>query len=169
MSLSRIKRRLKSGNHGSDSSEQSAASGVQGTFSTAPRQSSQAFVPPVVVPVKPITKIKDVLKDPELENTSVQPAEMVQSAETSAEVGVVPEQSDNPEVPEISTDTDALGTSEETEAPQTSSPSGEKFEQAWNTMFELLFREIATIYYPLKGSLHPTICSIVEVKALVAQ
>ena len=121
-------------------------------------------MPPVVVPVKPITKIKDVLKDPELENTSVQPAEMVQSAETSAEVGVVPEQSDNPEVPEISTDTDALGTSEETEAPQTSSPSGEKFEQAWNTMFELLFREIATIYYPLKGVIPSIKNNIIQVK-----
>ena len=164
MSLSRIKRRLKSGNHGSDSSEQSAASGVQGTFSTAPRQSSKAFVPPVVVPVKPITKIKDVLKDPELETISVQTEDNEQSVETPEEQIVVPQQSDDSEASEISTDSDTLNTPLETDAPQTISPSGEKFEQAWNTMFELLFREIATIYYPLKGVIPSIKNNIIQVK-----
>ncbi len=189
MSLSRIKRRLKSGNHGSDSSEQSAAPGVPGTFSTAPRQSRQVFVPPVTVPVKKTPKISDVLQDPVPVTSSPQSMVMEQpsestetpasqisqsSAEPQDRMGEVSSESSDVEVEqetmgvseasENSPGTEAMGISEENEVPQTISSSDEKFVSAWNTMFELLFREIATIYYPLKGVVPSIENNVIQVK-----
>lgn len=46
---------------------------------------------------------------------------------------------------------ETVGSPSDTEASASLSSTDEKFVNAWNTMFELLFREIATIYYPLKG------------------
>ena len=40
----------------------------------------------------------------------------------------------------------------------------EKFKDAWSTMFELLFREIATIYYPLKGMVPTIQQNVIQVK-----
>ena len=40
----------------------------------------------------------------------------------------------------------------------------EKFKDAWGTMFELLFREIATIYYPLKGMVPTIQQNVIQVK-----
>lgn len=72
---------------------------------------------------------------------------------------------------EKSTGTEAMDTPVETEEPaggdganQALSSSDEKFASAWNTMFELLFREIATIYYPLKGVVPSIKNNIIHVK-----
>lgn len=40
----------------------------------------------------------------------------------------------------------------------------EKFKESWGTMFELLFREIATIYYPLKGMVPEIKHNVIYVK-----
>lgn len=40
----------------------------------------------------------------------------------------------------------------------------EKFKASWGTMFELLFREIATIYYPLKGMVPEIKHNVIHVK-----
>lgn len=186
MSSLKTRRRLKSGNHGSDSSEQSVASGVQGTFSTAPQQSTKVFVPPVIAPVKTITKIKDVLSDPELVVSSSQPTAMEQtSASTETLVSqdgtastesqeekdeavygnsVAEVESEVAEVSKESIDSEAVDTSTETETTQNNSSADEKFVSAWNNMFELLFREIATIYYPLKDVIPPVKNNIIYLK-----
>ena len=75
--------------------------------------------------------------------------------EVAAETAVVSEQSDEPE---------AVSTTEENAATQSISSSDEKFKEAWGTMFELLFREIATIYYPLKGMVPVIENNIIQVK-----
>jgi hypothetical protein len=88
----------------------------------------------VTVPVKKTTKISDLIKDPE-------PSEATTKEE--AEVTVVPPSTESEPVVEEP-------------AQETVSPSegelvaDDKFAESWKTMFELLFREIATIYYPLK-------------------
>ena len=113
-------------------------SGVQGTYSTAPRQSAQAFVPPVTAPVKRTPRINDLMKDPEPEIEPVVPAQNEsESSENNA-----PEQ---------------LEPANEVEA-------DEKFKEAWHTMFELLFREIATIYYPLKEMVPSIQHNVIQVK-----
>ena len=40
----------------------------------------------------------------------------------------------------------------------------ERFKEAWGIMFELLFREIATIYYPLKGVIPSIHHNVIQVK-----
>lgn len=81
------------------------------------------------------------------------------------------ETSEVSEVQEKSTGTEAVDTPEEAVEPagengttQSLSSSDEKFVGAWNTMFELLFREIATIYYPLKGVVPSIKNNIIHVK-----
>ena len=145
-------------------------------------------MPPVTVPVKKTPKISDVLQDPVPVTASVQAAETEQppvsaespasqlgqasaepngesempassnefaNAEVLAETAIVSEQSDDSEVE---------NTAMATEASQTLSSSDEKFVSAWSTMFELLFREIATIYYPLKGVVPSIENNIIHVK-----
>ena len=86
--------------------------------------------------------------------TPVSSNEMTNAA-LPEETAVISEQSDDSEVE---------NTPLETEASQDISSSDEKFVSAWNTMFELLFREIATIYYPLKGVLPSIKNNIIQVK-----
>ena len=146
-------------------------------------------MPPVTVPVKKTPKISDVLQDPLPVTTSVQPAAAEQPAsnaespisqlsqasaepqerekEASSEASVAdvkPEISEVSEVSGKSTDLEVENTAMGTEAPQAISSSDEKFVSAWNTMFELLFREIATIYYPLKGVVPSIENNIIHVK-----
>lgn len=146
-------------------------------------------MPPVTVPVKKTPKISDVLQDPLPVTTSVQPAAAEQptlnaethaseisqasaepqerTGEASSEFPVAEVEQETLEVSENSeksTDTEAVDTPSETEAPQAISSSDEKFVSAWNTMFELLFREIATIYYPLKGVVPSIENNIIHVK-----
>ena len=171
-------------------------SGVQGAFSTAPRQSRQAFVPPVTVPVKKTPKISDVLQDPVSVPSSSQPTAMEQplmstdspasqqdqygdepqdrKGEASSEIPVAEDKQGTSEVsedPGKSTGTEAMDNSVKTVessgengTAQVLSSSDEKFTSAWNTMFELLFREIATIYYPLKGVVPSIENNIIHVK-----
>lgn len=77
------------------------------------------------------------------------------NTEEPALYNAVSEQSDEPE---------AVSTTEENAATQSISSSDEKFKEAWGTMFELLFREIATIYYPLKGMVPAIENNIIQVK-----
>ena len=146
-------------------------------------------MPPVTVPVKKTPKISDVLQDPLPVTTSVQPAAAEQppasaespisqlsqasaepqerEKEVSSETSVTDVNLEISEVSEVSgkvTDTETVDTQLETEAPQAISSSDEKFVSAWNTMFELLFREIATIYYPLKGVVPSIENNIIHVK-----
>ena len=143
-------------------------------------------MPPVTVPVKKTPKISDVLQDPVPVNTSVQAAETEQppvSAESPTlqlgQVSAEPQEREKeasseisvadvkPEISEVSgkvADTETVDTQSATEASQAISSSDEKFVNAWNTMFELLFREIATIYYPLKGVLPSIKNNIIQVK-----
>ena len=219
-----------------------------------------AFVPPVVSPVKPITKIKDVLKDPEVahkpaslaQEQSSEPTEPavihenpdngVAVAETTADSGIQTENTisdvqsrepvseiaaekntgekaekaetenvvtvsyvDMSEIETIDADSDSdndidemldfdqAQTSDDDDdddgdsgqnvvvqedssispliSASTSTPQetkeqvvDEKFKHAWTTMFELLFREIATIYYPLKEVVPPIENNIIHVK-----
>lgn len=146
-------------------------------------------MPPVTVPVKKTPKISDVLQDPVPVTTSVQASATEQSPEGAesptsqlGQASVEPQErmveasseiSDaeiKPEIIEVSEnsvkspDTETVDTPSETEAPQAISSSDEKFVSAWNTMFELLFREIATIYYPLKGVVPSIENNIIHVK-----
>ena len=146
-------------------------------------------MPPVSVPVKKIPKISDVMQDPVPVITSEQAAETEQPSvsreipasevsqasaepqergdEASSETSVVEVEQETLEVSENSeksTGTETVGSQTGTEAPQTISSSDEKFVSAWNTMFELLFREIATIYYPLKGVIPSIENNIIRVK-----
>ena len=82
----------------------------------------------------------------------------ISDAEVQAENQVVPE------APDTSTRTEAMDTPAETEASPSLSSSDERFVNAWNTMFELLFREIVTIYYPLKGVVPSIEKNIIHVK-----
>lgn len=94
--------------------------------------------------------------------------------EASSEISVAEDKQETmevSEVPEQSTGTEAMDTLVETVEPvsengtaQALSASDEKFASAWNTMFELLFREIATIYYPLKGVVPSIKNNIIHVK-----
>lgn len=146
-------------------------------------------MPPVAAPVKITPKISDVLQDPVLTTPSPQPAVAEQptvstessgsqvsqaSADTQERTGGVSSensaaeaQAENhtvSEAPGRSMGAETTGTLAETEVPQTISSSDEKFVNAWNTMFELLFREIATIYYPLKGVVPSIENNIIRVK-----
>jgi hypothetical protein len=146
-------------------------------------------VPPVTVPVKKTPKISDVLQDPVPVTTSVQasateqppvgaespasqhgqataePQERMEEASSEiSDAEIKPETIEVSENSEKSPDTEAVDTPSETEVPQAISSSDEKFVSAWNTMFELLFREIATIYYPLKGVVPSIENNIIHVK-----
>lgn len=146
-------------------------------------------MPPVTVPVKKTPKISDVLQDPVPVTASVQASATEQSPvgteslasqlghasaepqermeEASSEISDAEVEQETLEVSdnsEKSPDTEVVDTPSETEAPQAISSSDEKFVSAWNTMFELLFREIATIYYPLKGVVPSIENNIIHVK-----
>ena len=143
-------------------------------------------MPPVTVPVKKTPKISDVLQDPVSVAASVQPSVAEQptsNAETHAseisQASAEPQEREKeasletfvadvkPEISEVSgkvTDIEAVDTQLETETLQVISSSDEKFKNAWNTMFELLFREIATIYYPLKGVVPQIHHNVIQVK-----
>ncbi|MBO4655722.1 MAG: hypothetical protein J5644_09275 [Bacteroidales bacterium] len=95
---------------------------------------------------RPIPQVGQAITETQGEKTDV--SSDISDFEATIEV------SESLEIPEVSgesADTDAVDTSSETVAPPTISSSDEKFETAWNTMFELLFREIPTVYYPMKG------------------
>lgn len=126
---------------------------------------------PVVVPSAPqsgVTEQPPVSTESsasQLGQASAEPQEG--TGETSSEASVAEVQAENqvvPEAPEKSTGTEAADTSVETEASPSLSSSDERFVNAWNTMFELLFREIATIYYPLKGVVPSIENNIIHVK-----
>jgi len=144
-------------------------------------------VPPVTVPVKKTPKISDLVKDPEPAPSMSQPTPAEQpleettspisqvgpaSAESLEEkkeavpdnITVVELKSEASEVLEEHADTDPASAPIENEPAQTISSSDEKFKEAWGTMFELLFREIATIYYPLKGMVPAIEHNIIQVK-----
>ena len=101
----------------------------------------------------------------EISQASAEPQE--REKEASSEISVADVKPEISEVSEVSgkvADTEAVDTQLATEAPQAISSSDEKFVNAWNTMFELLFREIATIYYPLKGVVPSIENNIIHVK-----
>lgn len=146
-------------------------------------------MPPVTVPVKKTPKISDVLQDPLPVTPSSQPLATEQptvsadspasqqgmaSAEPQERTGEVSSESSVAEVEqetmevsetsEKSAGTETVGSPSETEASTSLSSSDERFVNAWNTMFELLFREIATIYYPLKGVVPSIENNVIHVK-----
>lgn len=146
-------------------------------------------MPPVTVPVKKTPKISDVLQDPvvvpsapqsgvteqptvstesatsQLSQASAEPQERTGEASSEASVAEVEQETMGvSENSEKFTSTEAADTSAETEASPSLSSSDERFVNAWNTMFELLFREIATIYYPLKGVVPSIENNIIHVK-----
>ena len=90
----------------------------------------------------------------------------VSSSDTAVVEGVIEamEVSEVSDVSEKFADTEALDTTSENETPQATSPVDERFMEAWNTMFELLFREIPTVYYPLKGETPQMEQHIIHVK-----
>lgn len=95
-------------------------------------------MPPVTAPVKRTPRINDLLKDPEPE---IEPVVLAQNESESSE-------NNAPEQPEPANEVEA----------------DEKFMEAWHTMFELLFREIATIYYPLKEMVPSIQHNVIQVK-----
>jgi hypothetical protein len=117
--------------------------------------------------VKKTPKISDLVKDPEpvKENVvdipaDVQVAEPGTPSETEirervSEVALEPNNASDM-LSEVS-DSSGPVSEEKLASEGESSENGnelavdEKFKEVWGTMFELLFREIATIYYPLKG------------------
>lgn len=126
---------------------------------------------PVVVPSAPqsgVTEQPPVSTESsasQLGQASTEPQEG--TGEASSEASVAEVQAENqvvPEAPEKSTGTEAVETPADTEASSSLSSSDERFVNAWNTMFELLFREIATIYYPLKGVVPSIENNIIHVK-----
>lgn len=99
----------------------------------------------------------------QLGQDSAEPLEEKKEA-VSDNITVVEVKPEASEVSEEPTDTDAASTPAENEASQSISSTDEKFKEAWGTMFELLFREIATIYYPLKGMIPTIEHNIIRVK-----
>ena len=99
----------------------------------------------------------------QLGQDSAEPLEEKKEA-VSDNITVVEVKPEASEVSEEPTDTDAASTTAENEASQSISSTDEKFKEAWGTMFELLFREIATIYYPLKGMVPTIEQNIIRVK-----
>lgn len=99
----------------------------------------------------------------QLDQVSAEPLEENKEA-VSDNIAVVEVKSEIPEVSEEPADTDAASTPVENEDSQSISSTDEKFKEAWGTMFELLFREIATIYYPLKGMVPTIEHNIIRVK-----
>lgn len=96
---------------------------------------------------------------------TAEPQERMEEASSEiSDAEIKPETIEVSENSEKSPDTEAVDTPSETEVPQAISSSDEKFVSAWNTMFELLFREIATIYYPLKGVVPSIENNIIHVK-----
>jgi len=132
---------------------------------------------PVSVPSSSMTvAIEQSQENAEKPTSPIEQADVVSKEETDVNV----QNSENPvavdkqeisEVPELSTGTEAMDSPTATEEPtgengtaQVLSSSDEKFASAWNTMFELLFREIATIYYPLKGVVPSIANNVIHVK-----
>ncbi len=109
---------------------------------------------PSVETAPPASQLGQVSAEPLEENKEAVPNNI-------AVVEVKPETS---EVSEKPIDTNAASTPAENEASQSISSTDEKFKEAWSTMFELLFREIATIYYPLKGMVPTIEHNIIQVK-----
>ena len=145
-------------------------------------------MPPITVPVKKTPKISDLVHDPEPVSSLSQPAAAEQPSGKTAsptsqvdqdstklggegEVAALSDENANTEEPAVSNavleqsdEPEAVSTLEENAATQSISSSDEKFKEAWGTMFELLFREIATIYYPLKGMVPVIENNIIQVK-----
>jgi len=136
----------------------------------------------VTVPVRKTPKIGDLVKDPEPVNETVEdiPAD-TQAAGTEilseAEIMDVAPVSEtarenidaNDTLLDVSDSSEPTG--EEKLASEAESSENEnelavdeKFKDAWGTMFELLFREIATIYYPLKGMVPTIQQNVIQVK-----
>ena len=103
----------------------------------------------------PASEISQASAEPNGESETPASSKEIANAEVPVETTIDSEQSDDSEV-----ENTAMGT----EASQAISSSDEKFVSAWNTMFELLFREIATIYYPLKGVIPSIENNIIHVK-----
>lgn len=119
---------------------------------TAPQVSSQVFVPPVINPVKPAPKISALVNDQLPSAVEVAPTQAAPQTESSE-----PRQEAKNTV---ETDID----SEEVVDDGDNAVVDENFETAWNTMFDLLFVKIATVYYPMKGVIPKLKDNVIYVK-----
>lgn len=108
----------------------------------------------MVSPVRKAPTIKDLIADPKVEedtssseNADVETEkEIAQLADTQdAETSELPSEN------RVSEDSDSTASTDE------------KFEEKWTEMFELLFREIPTIYYPLKDIIPPISDNVITV------
>ena len=97
----------------------------------------------------------------QLNNEALASVEMGSVSDSSA---VESQSPTNLEKNENSTETIVGETDTETPVSSNELAVDEKFKEAWSTMFELLFREIATIYYPLKGVVPTIEHNIIKVK-----
>lgn len=125
----------------------------------APKQSRQKFIAPVAIPVKKSPSLKDIIKDPSLENTEKEELlpKLIQD-EIHIEVNSKKQEPPFPEIPqEISPESkferiqevipDNINKGES----QPVQESQDSFLTHWNNMLDAIFNKVPTVYYSLKN------------------
>ncbi|HNX22018.1 MAG TPA: hypothetical protein PKG88_06600 [Bacteroidales bacterium] len=117
-----------------------------------PQQSQKAFISPSGVPIKKTPSIVDIVEDKtikEVESNIKKEVEPIQQVQVVPEIIEVKE-----EIPKNETEVDLpIDEEEELVSVEISTPQEvdlSLFPKYWNEMFETVFKDIPTIYYPLK-------------------
>lgn len=117
-----------------------------------PQQSQKAFISPSGVPIKKTPSIVDIVEDKtikEVESNIKKEVEPIQQVQVVPEIIEVKE-----EIQKNETEVDLpIDEEEELVSVEISTPQEvdlSLFPKYWNEMFETVFKDIPTIYYPLK-------------------
>ena len=130
-----------------------------------PQQSQKAFISPSCVPIKKTPSIADIVEDKEIKEVQVKikREEVVKTVQPIPEIVIVSE-----EIPISETDENVSIEEEDEELinAEVSSPQEldlSQFPKYWNEMFETVFKDIPTIYYPLKEYVPTIQDNIIEI------
>lgn len=130
-----------------------------------PQQSQKAFISPSGVPIKKTPSIADIVEDKEIKEVQVKikREEVVKTVQPITEIVIVSE-----EIPISETDENVSIEEEDEELinAEVSSPQEldlSQFPKYWNEMFETVFKDIPTIYYPLKEYVPTIQDNIIEI------
>lgn len=130
-----------------------------------PQQSQKAFISPSGVPIKKTPSIADIVEDKEIKEVQVKikREEVVKTVQPIPEIVIVSE-----EIPISETDENVSIEEEDEELinAEVSSPQEldlSQFPKYWNEMFETVFKDIPTIYYPLKEYVPTIQDNIIEI------
>lgn len=131
-----------------------------------PQQSQKAFISPSGVPIKKTPSIVDIVEDKtikEVESKVKKEVEAIQPVQSIPEVDKVSEeipQSETDEKVSIEEEEEELVSVEENTLPELDLT---QFPKYWNEMFESVFKDIPTIYYPLKDYVPMIQDNIIEI------